>query len=145
MSSAEISDHQSVTELTARIVAAYVANNELEPDRLSKLTHAVGQNLNKIQHGRTDGDPDAPAPMPAVKPNKSVTADHLICLECGRKKKMLKRHLKSTHDLTPEAYRAKYGLRADYPMVAPNHTKRRAEIAKEIGLGQPSRSGSRAA
>ena len=145
MSSQDEPGRRGITELTAEIVAAYVANNTLEPDQVGKLTHAVGQDLRKVHQGRIEGVHHGTGSTPAVKPSKSVANDYLICLECGRKQKMLKRHLANAHDLTPDAYREKHGLRADYPMVAPNYTKRRTEIAKEIGLGQRGRARSRAA
>jgi predicted transcriptional regulator len=120
------------TRLTSDIVAAYVTRNPVAPEELSKVIAAVHGSLKQL-----DG-PNAPVPAqaPAVPIKKSITPDYLICLEDGRKLKMLKRHLRTTYGLTPEAYRAKWGLAPDYPMVAPNYAKQRSAFAKDIGLGR---------
>ena len=120
-------------EMTTDIVSSFVANNPVPagglPDLL-KTEHDTVQSLAK------DEPIAPPRPDPAVPINKSVTPDHIICLEDGKQLKMLKRYLRSRYDLTPEEYRARWGLPADYPMVAPNYAKRRSAFAKEIGLGR---------
>jgi predicted transcriptional regulator len=119
-------------KLTADIVAAHVSNNKLPAADLPQLIAQVHASLSD-----TGGAPGGQArPTPAVSIKKSVTADHIICLEDGKKLKMLKRHLKTSYDLTPEQYRERWGLPADYPMVAPNYAKKRSQLAKQIGLGK---------
>lgn len=121
-----------ILEMTAEIVSSFVANNTVSSDTLPDLIKSVHATMAELsRHG---GEP--PRPEPAVPIAKSITPDHLICLEDGRKLKMLKRYLRSRYDLTPEEYRARWGLPADYPMVAPNYAKRRSQFAKEIGLGK---------
>ncbi len=127
-------DTQAISEMTTRIVSAYVAHNRVEPDQVSQLIQSVAQDLKSLQSGQQEA-PEA-AMQPAVNPRKSVGRDHLVCLVCGRKQKALKRHLSKAHGLTPEAYRETFGLRADYPMVAPSTSRRRSEIARSIGLGR---------
>jgi predicted transcriptional regulator len=124
--------------LTARIVAAHVANNELENDTLPSVIRAVYNTLSHIGEA-----PAAPVEklQPAVPIRKSVFPDYIICLEDGKRLKMLKRHLSSTFNLTPEQYREKWGLESTYPMVAPNYAERRSELAKQIGLGTHRTSG----
>lgn len=116
---------------TATIVAAYVSRNSLAMGDVSKLLQEVHSSLAAL-----DSDANGPGRLqPAVSIKKSVTPDHIICLEDGKKLKMLKRYLKTAHDMTPAEYRERWGLPADYPMVAPNYAKRRSELAREIGLG----------
>ncbi|BCG92176.1 MucR family transcriptional regulator [Mesorhizobium sp. 131-2-1] len=120
-------------ELTAHIVSAYVEKNRLPAAGLSDLIASVSASISSL------GQPPAPvaAPLvPAVNPRRSVTPDYIICLEDGKKFKSLKRHLGVHFGLTPEAYRTKWGLPADYPMVAPNYAASRSELAKSIGLGR---------
>ena len=121
-------------ELTAEIVSAYVANNSLPQSELPALLRAVHDALNHTAAGQVEAPAEAPKPAVAVK--KSVTPDYIVCLEDGKKFKSLKRHLRTTYDLTPEQYRTKWGLPAEYPMVAPNYAKARSELAKSMGLGQ---------
>ncbi len=124
--------NDAVLGLTAQIVSAHVANNTVEPSKLPELIREVYQTL-----ARVGEQPVAVAkPKPAVPPNKSVFADHLVCLEDGKKMKMLKRHLMTDHKITPEQYRAKWELPTSYPMVAPDYAKTRSALAKKIGLGQ---------
>ena len=119
-------------KLTADIVAAHVSNNKLPAADLPQLIAQVHASLSD-----TGGAPGGQArPAPAVSIKKSVTADHIICLEDGKKLKMLKRHLKTSYDLTPEQYRERWGLPADYPMVSPNYAQKRSQLAKQIGLGK---------
>jgi predicted transcriptional regulator len=120
-------------EITTDIVASFVSNNPLPASGLAELITTVH---NTVLALASDAPVEAPRPDPAVPISKSITPDHIICLEDGRKLKMLKRYLRSRYDLTPEEYRARWGLPADYPMVAPNYAKRRSAFAKEIGLGR---------
>jgi predicted transcriptional regulator len=120
--------------MTTEVVAAYVSNNTLPTGQLADVIASVYSSLRALDHGPLDGRGDAI--KPAVPVRKSITADYLICLEDGKKLKMLKRHLRSTYGLTPDAYRAKWGLPADYPMVAPTYAQARSAFAKQIGLGR---------
>lgn len=124
----------NLVELSADIVSAYVANNNVTPAHLGDLIATVYSSLTKL-----GGEPEAPvaAPLvPAVSIRKSVTPDAIICLEDGKSFKSLKRHLSSKYDLTPEQYRAKWGLPSDYPMVAPAYAESRSALAKAMGLGR---------
>ena len=123
--------------LTAQIVSAHVSNNSVRPDHLPALIHDVYRTLAGV--GR-ESVPDE-KPQPAVPVRKSVFADHIVCLEDGKKLKMLKRHLKTAYDMTPDQYRERWGLPADYPMVAPDYARRRSVLAKQIGLGTRARRG----
>jgi predicted transcriptional regulator len=122
----------TVLSLTAQIVSAHVAKNVVEPDKLAELIRDVYRTLATVGEEPTE----AAKPKPAVPLNKSVYADHIICLEDGKKMKMLKRHLMTDHKLTPEQYRARWGLPSTYPMVAATYAKTRSVLAKKIGLGQ---------
>jgi predicted transcriptional regulator len=119
---------------TTDIVAAYVANHTLAREDLPGFIHQVYRTLLTL---------DAPTPInlqdrpqPAVPIKKSVTPDYIVCLEDGKKLKMLRRHLQTAYKMTPESYRERWGLPADYPMVAPNYAKQRSRLAKDIGLGK---------
>jgi predicted transcriptional regulator len=129
---AENSANPDLLGLTAEIVSAHVSNNPVAVADLPTLIQDVYRTLTHI------GQP-APAaperPQPAVPIKKSITPEYLICLEDGKKLKMLKRHLKTSFNLTPDQYRERWGLPPDYPMVAPNYTKHRSSLAKRIGLG----------
>ncbi len=122
--------------MTADVVSAYVTHNTLSTGDLPGVISAVHASLANL-----DSDPGASKepPKPAVAIRKSVTPDYIVCLEDGKKLKMLKRHLRTSYDMTPDEYRSKWHLGPDYPMVAPNYAKRRSEFAKKIGLGQKSR------
>ncbi len=127
----------SVNELlrmTTEIVSAYVGQNTLSTQQLPDVINAVYGTLSGLQ----DAPVEAPAEpvRPAVPIKKSVTPEYIVCLEDGKKLKMLKRHLRSTYNMTPDEYRAKWGLPPDYPMVAPNYAAQRSEFAKQIGLGR---------
>ncbi len=129
------SDAQGRPELVehaSKIVAAYVGHNTIAPDELPDLIRLVPQSLTSV----AEGEPAAPQPKPAVPVGKSVSDNFLICLEDGKKFKSLKRHLRTHYGLTPEEYRAKWNLPADYPMVAPNYAAARSALAKKMGLGQ---------
>ena len=126
-------EQESFQRLTAKIVAAYVANNTLVIDDLPDLISQIHDALRSVK----DHAFQAPEKLiPAVPVRKSVTPDYIICLEDGKAMKMLKRHLRNAYDMTPEEYRARWGLPSDYPMVAPNYSKRRSDFAKTIGLGR---------
>jgi predicted transcriptional regulator len=116
---------------TATIVTSYVSNNTIAGSALPKMIQTVHDTLKELATGVTSVVP----PTPAVNPKKSVFPDHLICLEDGRRLATLKRHLMSTYKMTPDQYRARWNLPFNYPMVAPNYSKRRRELALETGLG----------
>ena len=120
--------------MTADVVAAYVGNNTLPTTQLAEVINAVYGSLKSLEGQVAQVQPE---PLkPAVPIRKSITPEFIICLEDGKKLKMLKRHLRSTYNMTPDEYRAKWGLAPDYPMVAPNYAERRSEFAKKIGLGR---------
>ena len=125
-----------VLRLTATIVSAHVRNNQVAADALPKLIQSVRRSL--ATAGTAKPKPALePTPLkPAVPIRKSVLPDYIVCLEDGKKLKMLKRHLQANYGMTPEQYRQKWRLPADYPMVAPNHASHRSSIAKQIGLGR---------
>src|SRR5687767_14521540 len=129
--------------MTAEVVSAYVSNNTLATGQLADVIQAVYNSLRGLE-GQVAEPPSEPL-KPAVPVRKSVTPEFLVCLEDGKKLKMLKRHLRSTYNLTPDEYRAKWGLPPDYPMVAPNYAQQRSEFAKKIGLGRNSGRGTRRA
>jgi predicted transcriptional regulator len=124
--------------LTAEIVAAHVSNNTVTVADLPQLIDQVYKTLANVG---AEPAPQPERPQPAVPIKKSVTPDYIICLEDGKKLKMLKRHLKTAYDMSPEEYRDRWGLPADYPMVAPNYAKQRSRLAKQIGLGTRARRG----
>jgi predicted transcriptional regulator len=121
-------------KFASEIVAAYVSNNPIPVSEIPAMIKSVHATLGGLAGGVTTETPTALKPAVPVK--KSVTPEFIICLEDGKKLKMLKRYLRSRYDLTPEEYRAKWGLPADYPMVAPNYAAQRSEFAKKIGLGK---------
>ena len=124
-------------EMTAEIVASYVESNTIAAADVPALILSVHRALIGISTGADVVAP--PAKEPAVPLRRSITPDHLVCLEDGRKFKSLKRHLRTRYNLSPEEYRAKWGLPKDYPMVAPNYAKARSDLAKQMGLGQGGR------
>lgn len=134
---AEVGNSVDFVELAVEIVAAYISNNSVPAGDLPGLIAEVHSSLKRI----TEGPREVPAePLkPAVSARRSVTDDYIICLEDGKKFKSLKRHLRTQYDMSPEEYRAKWGLNVDYPMVAPNYAKARSQLAKEMGLGQQRR------
>ena len=120
--------------MTTDVVAAYVGNNTLPTAQLAEVINVVYSSLRSLEGQVAQARPE---PLrPAVPIRKSVTSEFLICLEDGKKLKMLKRHLRSTYNMTPDEYRLRWGLAPDYPMVAPNYAERRSEFAKKIGLGR---------
>jgi predicted transcriptional regulator len=131
------SNNKDLLTLTTEIVSAHVSNNSIALADLPQLINQVFQTLSGI--GRIA--PTAARPQPAVPIKKSIHPDYIVCLEDGKKLKMLKRHLMTAYKLTPEAYRERWGLAPDYPMVAPNYARQRSRLAKEIGLGTRGRKG----
>lgn len=129
---AESPANQNVLGLTAQIVAAHVSNNPVSPEALPALIQEVYKTLSGV--GREPPVPERP--QPAVPVKRSIFPDYIVCLEDGKKLKMLKRHLKTAYNLSPEQYRDRWGLSADYPMVAPNYAQTRSALAKKIGLGR---------
>ncbi len=125
---------EDVLRMTTEVVAAYVANNVLPASQISEVIGAVHKSLNALHDG--GGEIQAKPASPAVPIRRSVKPDFIVCLEDGKKLKMPKRHLRTAHNMTPDEYRAKWGLPSDYPMVAPNYAKQRSEFAKKIGLGR---------
>ena len=122
--------------LTSEMVSAYVSGNEITVEKLPGLIENIFKTVSAIAGGPgLSGE----RPQPAVSPKKSVFPDYIICLEDGKKLKMLKRHLKTSYNMTPEEYRIRWGLPHDYPMVAPNYAERRSSLAKKIGLGKQRR------
>jgi predicted transcriptional regulator len=128
-------ENQEVIDMTVEIVSAFVGNNMVAQADLPGLINQVHKTLRDIAIPAVEAPPVELTPAVAVK--KSVTRDYIICLEDGLKFKSLKRHLRTSYDLTPEAYRTKWGLPADYPMVAPSYAEQRSALAKKIGLGRP--------
>lgn len=124
--------------LTTEIVASYVSNSNVEAADLPAFVQKVYASLTDLATGKAYS---ATRPDPAVSIKKSIAEDYIICLEDGKKLKMLKRHLKSAYNMTPEQYRERWGLASDYPMVAPSYARQRSELAKTIGLGTKRRKG----
>jgi predicted transcriptional regulator len=124
--------------LTTEIVAAHVSNNTVAVNDLPQLINQIYTSLANI--GTAPATPAA-RPQPAISVKKSIQPDYIVCLEDGKKLKMLKRHLKTAYNMTPESYRERWGLSSDYPMVAPNYARQRSRLAKEIGLGTRARRG----
>ena len=123
-----------IIRLAVDVVAAYVGQNAIPAHQIPEILQAVYGSLARLGEPRPATAPEAPKPAVSVK--KSITPDYIVCLEDGKHLKMLKRHLRTTYDMSPEDYRAKWNLPADYPMVAPNYAATRSEFAKKIGLGR---------
>ncbi len=136
---AENAGAANYVELAADIVSAYVSNNSVAVSELPSLIGDIHQALLRVSAGAAE--PAAEAPKPAVPVKKSVTPDYIICLEDGKKFKSLKRHLRTQYNMSPEEYREKWSLPADYPMVAPRYAEARSQLAKQMGLGQQRRKG----
>lgn len=130
-------DNTSRIDLTTEIVSSYVRNNTVETADVPTIVKEVHAALSSL--GRPQEEP-APEKVPVVSVRASVKPDYVACMECGKKQKMLRRHLQTAHGMTPEQYRKDYGLSIDYPMVAPNYSEQRRELAKEIGLGRKKQS-----
>lgn len=125
-------NRQTMLELTSEIVSSYVSNNAVATEELTGL---IDQVFKALRTAGVETHSMADRPQPAVPIKRSITPDYIICLEDGKKLKMLKRHLKTAYNMTPEQYRERWGLPADYPMVAPNYAQKRSKLAKDIGLG----------
>ena len=129
----ETLNQTDLLSMTTEIVSAHLSNNTVGVQELPSVIEQVYKTLNGLCGGQTTA-PERP--QPAVPIKRSIHPDYIVCLEDGKKLKMLKRHLKTAYNMTPEEYRERWGLPADYPMVAPNYAKQRSKLAKEIGLGQ---------
>ena len=127
-------DRSELIKMTSEIVSAYVQNNEVAQGDLPALIGQTFNTLNEISEGEESGRPYGLEPPVPIE--ESITDDHIICLEDGKPFKSLKRHLRSHYDLSPDEYRAKWGLPSDYPMVAPNYAKERSRLAKDMQLGR---------
>ena len=123
-----------ILRMTAEVVAAYVGNNSLSATQLPEVINTVYGTFNRVNGATTlaDGQPQ----KAAIPVRRSITPDYIVCLEDGKRLKMLKRHLRTVYGLSPDEYRAKWRLPTDYPMVAPNYSKQRSAFAKKIGLGR---------
>ncbi len=132
----DVLSSEELLGLTSEIVAAHVSNNMVAVSDLPGLIEQVFKSLSVLS-GKTE--PVAERPTPAIAVKKSVTPDYIVCLEDGKKLKMLKRHLNTAYGMTPDEYRERWGLSSDYPMVAPNYAKQRSKLAKKIGLGTQQR------
>ncbi len=124
-----MAETDTTLSLTAQLTTSYVGNNKVAPAEIPALISSLHEALNKLESGE-------PVREPAVPIDNSVKRNEILCLDCGQGHKMLKRHLRAAHGLTPEEYRARWGLARDYPLVAPNYAKQRSELAKKIGLGR---------
>ncbi|MFP3942906.1 MAG: MucR family transcriptional regulator [Alphaproteobacteria bacterium] len=125
---------EETLRLATDIVAAYVSHNQVPASEIPNMIRSVHGTLGTLKNG---AEAKSKTPQkPAVPVRKSITPDYIVCLEDGKKLKMLKRYLRTNYNMSPEEYRAKWGLPADYPMVAPNYAKQRSEFAKKIGLGK---------
>jgi predicted transcriptional regulator len=123
-----------VLRMAVDVVAAYLSNNQVPTAQIPDIIHSVFNSLNGLDVQATEAPVEVPKPATSIR--KSVTPEYIICLEDGKKLKMLKRHLRTNYSMTPEEYRAKWNLPPDYPMVAPNYARQRSEFAKKIGLGR---------
>jgi predicted transcriptional regulator len=135
---ADLSNEASCIQLTANIVSAYVRNNSVSSAEIPALISQVYLALMRVSSGAAGAGPAEPL-KPAVSIKRSITPAYLVCLEDGRKFKSLKRHLGTQYQMTPDQYRAKWNLPADYPMVAPDYAAVRSQLAKQMGLGQQRR------
>jgi predicted transcriptional regulator len=135
---ADLSNEASCIQLTANIVSAYVRNNSVSSAEIPALISQVYLALMRVSSGAAGAGPAEPL-KPAVSIKRSITPAYLVCLEDGKKFKSLKRHLGTQYQMTPDQYRAKWNLPADYPMVAPDYAAVRSQLAKQMGLGQQRR------
>jgi predicted transcriptional regulator len=131
---ADKTNRDDLLRMAVDVVAAYVSKNPLPAGQIPEVIHTVYASLSSLETGAPEAK--AETPKPAVPVKKSVTPDYIVCLEDGKKLKMLKRHLRTTYNMTPDEYRAKWALPPDYPMVAPNYAAQRSDFAKKIGLGR---------
>jgi predicted transcriptional regulator len=130
---AELLNRNELVKLTTEIVTAYLSNHQMEPAEIGVIIGSVAGGLSKL--GNTQ-EPAPAAVQPVVPVRRSISRDHLICLLCGKKQKILKRHLATAHGMTPPEYRERFGLKPDYPMTAPGYAAQRSEMALQIGLGR---------
>ena len=130
----EMVSRDEILRMAVDVVAAYLSNNQLPAGQIPEVIDTVFRSLGALDGASSEAKPEPQ--KPAVSIRRSVTPEYIVCLEDGKKLKMLKRHLRTNYDLTPEEYRAKWNLPPDYPMVAPNYAKQRSEFAKKIGLGR---------
>ena len=133
MSEQELEENANLLSQTVEIVSSYVSNNTLPVSDLPRLIEHTYAALEAQGSGAEFADPERPKPAVPIK--KSVQPDYIVCLEDGKQLKMLKRHLKTAYNMTPDEYRERWSLPSDYPMVAPNYARRRSQLAKQIGLG----------
>ena len=129
---------QDIMRMTTDIVSAFASRNSVPPSTLTTLIGQVHETLYTLVQSNVQEDGAATRQKPAVPIRRSVNPDYIVCLEDGRKLKMLKRYLRAAFNMTPEEYRARWGLPQDYPMVAPNYAKKRSDFAKKMGLGKRS-------
>ena len=127
-------EQTEILKMASNIVVAYVGHNSVATEQMPDVIATVYDSLQALNAG--GGAAGAGPPKPAVSIRRSIKPDYLVCLEDGKKLKMLKRHLRTYHDMTPDEYRAKWGLPYDYPMVAPNHAEQRSKLAKKFRLGR---------
>lgn len=135
----QIEMNETLITLTADIVSAHVSNNSVAVSDLPLIIQSVHEALSELEKSGQEEE----KPEPAVSIRSSVKPDYIVCLEDGKKLKMLKRHLRTHYDMTPDEYRKKWGLNADYPMVAPNYAEQRRKLAKKIGLGRKPKGGAK--
>lgn len=133
-----MTDRLELIEMTTELVASYVGSNAVAVTDVPRMIEYVHSTMSELAHAGAAAHEEPPTPAVPIK--KSVTPDHIVCLEDGRKFKSLKRHLRTQYDMSPDDYRRKWGLPVDYPMVAPNYAKARSELAKRMGLGQTAKS-----
>lgn len=133
MDNFETDMNETLITLTSDIVAAHVSNNSVSVDEVPTLISNIYAALSGLGH---DQAAEEETPEPAVSVRASIKKDHLVCLDCGKKMKMLKRHLSTEHGMTPAEYRDRWNLSSDYPMVAPEYAEKRRDLAKKIGLGR---------
>jgi predicted transcriptional regulator len=136
-----MADREQLLTFATEIVSAHISNNATAPDQLPTLIQQVFNTLATVEQRTAE----PPRPDPAVPIKQSVRPDHIACLECGKQFSMIKRHLMTDHELTPEQYRQRWGLPASYPLVAANYAKVRSALAKKIGLGRTRASGAKRA
>lgn len=134
-------DKEELLRMTTDIVASYLAHNSMPAENVAGLIKSVHETMSGISE---EAEKPAPKAKPAVPVSKSVADDYIVCLEDGKKLKMLKRYLRSQYDMSPDDYRRKWNLPSDYPMVAPAYSRKRSQFAKDIGLGQGAKATGRA-
>ena len=132
----ENAQNEQLLEYVADVTSAYISNNTIQTGAIPELIQSIHETFLKLANSSAQSG--LPIQNPAVSIKKSITRDHIICLEDGKKLKMLKRYLRTRYGMTPDEYRTKWNLPNDYPMVAPGYSERRSEFAKKIGLGRKS-------